>query len=88
MFLHILYMTHHAVTRVKCVTRVITRDFLRFQKTDFHFLFIFQYQVTRITLTYLQAQSAETMRRCLFKTIIRTQKWPAKVLFILLNRHK
>ena len=33
------YMTHHAVARVKCATRVITRDFLRFQKTDFHFIY-------------------------------------------------
>ena len=54
-----LNMTHHTVTRVKCVTRVITRDFLRFQKTDFHFLFIFQYQVTRVTL----AVSASSERR-------------------------
>ena len=47
------YMSRHAVTRV------ITRDFLRFQKTDFCFLFIFQSQVTRVTLTV----SASSERR-------------------------
>ena len=46
-----MYLSPHAITRVKCVTRVIMRDFLRFQKMDFYFLFIFQSQVTRATLT-------------------------------------
>ena len=76
-------MSRHAVTRV------VTRDFLRFEKMDFYFIFIFQSQVTRVTLKpFLQAQSAETIRHCLFKiTICRAQKWPAKVLFILPNIH-
>ena len=52
-------VSRHAVTQVKCVTRVITRDFLRFEKTDFHFIFIFQSQVTRVTLTV----SASSERR-------------------------
>ena len=52
-FVDLQYLTHYAVTRV------ITRDFLRFQKTDFYFLFIFQYQVTRVTLTV----SASSERR-------------------------
>ena len=61
-------MSHHAVTRVKCVTPVITRDFLRFQKTDFYFLFIFQSQVTRVTLTV----SASSERR---------PQWPRQIMY-------
>ena len=35
------YMTHHAVTRVKCVTRVITRDFFTFSENGPSFFIYF-----------------------------------------------
>ena len=44
-------MSHNVTTRVMCIARIITREFLCFQKTDFYFLFDFQHQLTRITVT-------------------------------------